>query len=141
MKFYSGFFEWPWFSKDDNVIFQVILKEHYGTLQIPTHFVEAETAEEGRVKLHALVDKLFEHKAHMEMLERVGAESKARHQQLVADLREVQSISIGEDPGSKPAPPAPAPAAPPPVQAKQSDLLDLCGEVLDDPASAKNEPF
>ncbi len=123
-KFRVGIMDWPWFSKGDNVSFHIMMKEH-GFMQIPTDFIEAATVEEAKSKLHALVDKIFEHKAHMERLERLCAENKVRHQQLVADAKECNSLTISNE-----APPEKTPA--------QADLLDLCGDVLDKDAARKD---
>lgn len=142
-KFRVGIMDWPWFSKYDNVSFHIMMKEK-GFMQIPTDFIEAETAEEAKAKLHAIVDKIFEHKAHMERLERLCAENKVRHQQLVADAKECNSLTIGD------MPPPPPPSSMDVVLLKdgelsarkspaQSDLLDLCGDVLEKDAARKND--
>jgi len=131
MKFRIGMMEWYKFGKGDDVLFHVAMRGGNGFMHIPTDYIEADSVDEAKKKLHAYVDRIFDHREHMAMLERVGAESKQRHQELVRDLREVQSLTIGEDVAPPPPPPAPAPAA-------QSDLLDLCGEVLGENGTGKN---
>ena len=115
-KFRMAFIEWPWMTKKDLVVFNVIMPERANSIAVPVDYFEAETLDEARAKAHAIIDKAFDHKAHMEQLERMAAEHKRKFAAEAADIKQVSELSIARAP-KKPASPA-------------DDLLDLMGDVL-----------
>lgn len=116
LKFRMALLEWPWFSKGDWAIFRIDLAERKNTIHGDVHYFETDTFDEGRAKMHELVDNMFDHENHMQQLERISADNKRRFLAENADLKSVSELVIGRAPKkeSKPA----------------DDLLDLMGDVL-----------
>ena len=116
LKFRLAFLEWPFFSKADIVVFNVIMPGRANGIDVPVDYFEAETLDEARAKAHAIVDKSFDHKAHMEKLELMASEAKKKFVSQNADLKHVSELSIEREP-KKPAKPSD----------DMIDLMDLLG--------------
>lgn len=117
MKIRMAIMDWPWFEKGDAASFHVLLKKG-GSIEIPIEYFECEDPGEARKKAHAIVDRLFDHKEHMAMIERVAAESKEKHEQLAKDCRSINELTVSPEPPKKDAPE-------PKAKKVSQDLLDL----------------
>ena len=115
-KFRMALIEWPFFTKGDDVAFNVFIPGRRSNVSVPVEYWEKETLDAARADAHLYVDRYFDHQAHMEQLEKMAAENKRRFAAEAADLKQVNELVIARVPKKESKP--------------TDDLLDLMGDVL-----------
>jgi archaellin len=119
LKFRIGLAEWPWFSKEDAVTIHVAPSSGSTGLDIPTKYIECADLDDAKVKLYAAVDKLLDHKKHMDELKKACENKQARLKKDLQEMQSVDELSIG-----------PSKTSDRIVTRKSDELLDLMGDVL-----------